>query len=68
MVAKKKVPSKVGVKIPGSGVHPLYGRPIEQIIKTGSLAQMRAMSRTARAHVKQVEAALAKLDARIKRG
>ena len=68
MVAKKRAPAKVAAKIPGSGVHPLYGRPIEQIARTGTLAQMRAMAKTARAHVKAVNAALAKLDARIKAG
>jgi hypothetical protein len=68
MVAKKKAPTKVGAKIPGRGPHPLYGRPIEQIIKTGSLAQMRAMAKTARSHIKEVTAALSKLDAQIQKG
>lgn len=66
VAAKKRAPSSVGKKIPGKGPHPLYGRPIEQIIKAGSLAQMRAMAKTARAHVNEVSAALAKLDAKIK--
>lgn len=68
MVAKKKAPTKVGAKIPGKGPHPLYGRPIEQIIKTGSLAQMKTMAKTARSHLKEVTSALAKLDAQIKKG
>jgi hypothetical protein len=68
MVAKKKAPTKVAVKIPGSGVHPLYGRPIEQIAKTGTLAEMKRMATTARSHIKEVTAALAKLDAKIKKG
>ena len=67
VAAKKKLPSKIGAKIPGKGPHPLYGRPIEQIAKIGTLAQMRAMAKTARSHVKEVTAALAKLDAQIKK-
>jgi hypothetical protein len=66
VAAKKRAPASVLKKIPGSSVHPLYGRPIEQIIKTGSLAQMKVMAKTARAHVNAVSAALAKLDAKIK--
>ena len=68
VAAKKKAPSKVGKKIPGTGPHPLYGRPIDIIARTGSIAQMKAMAKTARAHVKEVSAALARLDAQILKG
>jgi hypothetical protein len=67
VTTKKKIPGKVAAKIPGNPAHPLYGRPILDIIKTGNVAQMRRMATTARKHVKEVEAALAKLDARIKK-
>jgi hypothetical protein len=67
MVAKKKAPTKVAAKIPGKGPHPLYGRPIDIITKTGTLAQMKAMAKTARSHVKAVTASLAKLEAQIKK-
>jgi Domain of unknown function (DUF1843) len=67
VTTKKKIPGKVAAKIPGNVAHPLYGRPILDIIKTGNVAQMKRMATTARKHVKEVEAALAKLDARIKK-
>lgn len=67
VTTKKKLPGKVAAKIPGNPAHPLYGRPILDIIKTGNVAQMKRMATTARKHVKEVEAALAKLDAQIKR-
>lgn len=67
VTTKKKLPTKIGSKIPGHPAHPLYGRPILDIIKTGNIAQMRRMATTARRHVREVEAALAKLDAQIKR-
>jgi Domain of unknown function (DUF1843) len=67
VTAKKKAPSKVAAKIPGNPAHPLYGRPILDIIKTGNVAQMKRMATSARKHVKEVNAALAKLDAQIKK-
>jgi hypothetical protein len=67
MVARKKIPSKVASKIPGNPAHPLYGRPILDVIKTGNVAQMKRMATTARKHVKEVQAALTKLDAQIKK-
>jgi hypothetical protein len=68
VAAKRKLPAKIAAKIPGNPAHPLYGRPILDIIKTGNVAQMKKMATTARSHIKEVEAALAKLDARIKKG
>jgi hypothetical protein len=66
MVAKK-APSKVSSKNPRSPAHPLYGRPILDAIKRGDLAEMKRVRTQALAHVKEVNAALAKLDAKLKR-
>lgn len=55
-------------KHPLSKFHPLYGRPILDAIKAGNLAQMRAIRAEAVRHVREVNAALEKLDARLKRG
>ena len=68
VTTKKKIPSKIGSKIPGHPAHPLYGRPILEVIKNGNLAQMKRMATSARSHIRQVESALAKLDARIQKG
>lgn len=67
MVAKKSIPSKISAKLPGGKAHPLYGRPILDVIKTGNIAQMRKMATTARSHIKEVQAALTKLEAQIKK-
>lgn len=67
VTTKKKLPTRIAAKIPGNPAHPLYGRPILDIIKTGNVAQMKRMATTARKHVKEVTAALAKLDAQIKK-
>jgi hypothetical protein len=67
MVAKKSIPPRVAAKLPGGKAHPLYGRPILDVIKTGNVAQMKKMATTARSHVKEVSAALAKLEAQIKK-
>lgn len=66
-MATKKAPTKVSQKIPGSPAHPLYGRPILDAIKRGDLAEMKRVRTQALAHVKEVNAALAKLDAKLKR-
>lgn len=66
MATKKKAPTRVSAKIPGSGAHPLYGRPILDAIKRGDLAEMKRVRTQALAHVKEVNAALAKLDAKLK--
>jgi hypothetical protein len=64
--SKKKVPSKIGSKIPGKGPHPLYGRPIRDVIARGNLSEMKRMSATARKHITDVQTALDRLDAKIK--
>ena len=73
MVTKKavKATSKKRIipsKDPRSPFHPLYGRPILDAVRSGNVAQMRKIRSVAQAHVKEVNAALAKLDARLKKG
>ena len=68
-VTKQMVQTKRVFKLPpGKGPHPLYGMPIREATKLGSLAEMKKMATMARAHIKDVTAALAKLDAQIKKG
>ena len=67
MVVKRKIPSKVASKIPGNPAHPLYGMPIREITAKGNLAEMKKWATFARKHVKEVQAALNKLDAKIQR-
>jgi Domain of unknown function (DUF1843) len=55
-------------KHPKSPFHPLYGRPILDAVKSGNVTQMRQIRSVAQKHVKEVNAALAKLDARLKKG
>lgn len=62
--SKKIIPSKH----PLSPFHPLYGRPILDAIRTGNLAQMRQIRTVAQKHVREVNAALAKLEARLNKG
>ena len=68
--ASKQATSKklIPTKHPKSPFHPLYGRPILDAIKTGNLAQMRQIRGVAQKHVTEVNAALAKLEARLKKG
>lgn len=66
-MATKKAPTKVSSKIPNSPAHPLYGRPILEAVKRGDLAEMKRVRTQALAHIKEVNAALAKLEAKIKR-
>ena len=63
----RKAATKISSKSPLSPAHPLYGRPILDAIKRGNVAEMKRISTQARAHVKAVNAALAKLDAKLKR-
>lgn len=62
--AKKIIPDKH----PKSPFHPLYGRPILDAIRSGNVAQMRRIRTVARNHVNEVNAALAKLEARLNKG
>ena len=64
--ASKKAPGRVSARIPGSAAHPLYGRPILEAVKRGDLAEMKRVRTQALAHLKEVNAALAKLDAKLK--
>ena len=66
MATTRKIPIEIAKKIPGKGPHPLYGRPIEDVIARGSLAEMKKMAVTARKHIAEVQTALTKLDAKIK--
>lgn len=62
--SKKLIPSKH----PKSPFHPLYGRPILEAVRSGNVAQMRQIRTVAQKHVKEVNAALAKLEARLNKG
>ena len=64
--ASKKAPGRVSARIPNSPAHPLYGRPILEAVKRGDLAEMKRVRTQALAHIKEVNAALAKLDAKLK--
>jgi hypothetical protein len=61
----KKAASKASLRNPI--IQPLYGRPILDAIKRGNIAEMKKLATQARAHVKDVNAALAKLDASLKK-
>ena len=62
--SKKLIPSKH----PLSPFHPLYGRPILDAVRSGNVAQMRQIRSVAQKHVREVNAALAKLEARLNKG
>lgn len=64
-MATKKA-SKVSSKNPKSPAHPLYGRPILEAVQRGDLAEMKRVRTQALAHLKEVTAALNKLDSKIK--
>jgi hypothetical protein len=63
--AAKKTAKKAARKVPGKGPHPLYGRPIDQVIKRGDLAEMRRVGAQARKYLKDVQTALKALDQKI---
>lgn len=65
--ASKKAPGRVASKLPNSPAHPLYGRPILDAVKRGDVAEMKRVRTQALAHIKEVNAALAKLDASLKK-
>ena len=65
-MATKKAPAKVSSKNPRSPAYPLYGRPILEAVQRGDLAEMKRIRTQALAHLKEVNAALAKLDAKLK--
>jgi hypothetical protein len=49
-----------------AGIQPLYGVVIRDTIARGDTAEMKRLSTAARKHIKDVESALAKLDAKLK--
>lgn len=63
--AKKAAAAKAPIRNPI--IQPLYGRPILDAIKRGNIAEMKRIATQARAHVKDVNAALSKLDASLKK-
>ena len=67
MATTRKIPIEIAKRIPGKGPHPLYGRPIEDVTARGNLAEMKKMAVTARKHITEVQRALTKLDAKIKK-
>ena len=64
--SRKTAASIVSSKNPRSPVHPLYGRPILDAARRGDLAEMKRVRTQALTHLKEVTAALNKLDAKIK--
>ena len=63
-VSKRLIPAKH----PLSPAHPLYGRPILDAVRRGDPAELRRVRAAATKHVAEVQAALQKLDAKLKRG
>lgn len=67
--AKKSSSKKSASKSAGygtGGFQALYGVVIRDTIARGDTAEMRRLSTAARKHIKDVESALAKLDAKLK--
>ncbi|HEX8635742.1 MAG TPA: DUF1843 domain-containing protein [Pyrinomonadaceae bacterium] len=60
---KSKAPAGGGG---GGGIQPLYGVVIRDTIARGDTAEMKRLATAARKHIKDVESALAKLDAKLK--
>jgi hypothetical protein len=56
----KKAPKKE------ARARPLYAVPIYDVIESGDATQMKAMAAEARKHVKEVKAAIAALDKKMK--
>lgn len=46
----------------------MYAQPIQDVIATGNIAQMRQAAELARTHLADVQQSVAKLDARIRAG
>jgi hypothetical protein len=66
VTTKKAIPRSVASKIPGNPAHPLYGRPIRDVIARGNVAEMKKMATIARKHIQDVQSALTKLEAKLK--
>lgn len=58
----------LGKIIPGLRPHPLYGRPIDEALASGNLAEIRRLLPKALKYQREVEASLARLEQRIRRG
>jgi hypothetical protein len=65
-ITRETAASKLSSKNPRSPAHPLYGRPILEAVQRGDVAEMKRVRTQALAHIKEVNAALAKLDAKLK--
>lgn len=61
-----KKSAAISFPIPGKGPHPLYGMPIDKAIASGDLATMRRLSIQAKSYLKELQAALGKLDSKIR--
>lgn len=64
--SKKAVGGGSGGGASTAGIQPLYGVVIRNAMERGDTAEMKRLSTAARKHIKDVESALAKLDAKIK--
>jgi hypothetical protein len=63
--SKKAAKSYKGGKPPGGVIRPLYGVVIRDCIARGNQQEMKKLGSAARKHLKDVQAALAKLEAQI---
>jgi hypothetical protein len=71
--AKKGGAKKAGAKLissknPKSPAFPLYGRPILDAVRRGDLVEMKQIRAVAVKQVADIQGALKKLDAKVKRG
>ena len=72
-MATKKASVKVGNKVATKAsstliktpIQPLYGRPILDAVQRGDIAEMKSVKAPAQKHIKEVQAALAKLEAKL---
>ena len=64
---KKAAGKKAAKTLPGKGPHPLYGRPIDDVIRRGDVAEMRRVAAQARKYLKEVQTALTALDRKIRK-
>ena len=58
----------LGKIIPGLRPHPLYGRPVDEALASGKLSEIRRLLPKAQKYQRELEASLAKLEQRIRRG
>jgi hypothetical protein len=70
---KKSATKRAGSKLipssnPKSPAFPLYGRPIIDAVNRGNIAEMKQIKAVATKQVAEIQAALTKLDARLRRG